>query len=150
MIRRASAVVVGVVVLAPLAGCWKAPPPPIVKAEGIVRLDGNPLKGAAVRFIPLIDYGAAYVATGVTDESGRFQLTCNGQPGACACENRVLVMEADIPARLQSENAQAELAKYFRDLGGRPLPPRYANLTESPLIANVKADQTEYDFDLTR
>ena len=149
MIRSTGALLAGLAVMALPAGCSKAPPP-IVQAEGIVRLDGKPLKGAAVRFIPLIDYGAAYVASGVTDASGRFRLTCNGQDGACACENRVLVMEADIPAKLQSEYAQAELAKYFRDLGGRPLPPRYANLTESPLTATVTPDRAEYDFDLTR
>jgi len=149
MIRSTRVVVAGVTLLAPLAGC-KAPPPPIVKAEGVVRLDGKPLKGAAVRFFPLIDYGSGYVATGVTDESGRFRLTCNGQPGACACENRVLVLEADIPARLQSESAQADLARYFRELGGRPLPPKYANLAESPLTATVTPDRAEYDFDLTR
>jgi hypothetical protein len=113
-------------------------------------LDGRPLKKAEVRFIPLIDYGAEYVATGITDESGRFRLKCNNQAGACAGENRVLVLEADIPARLQSENVQVELARYFQALGGRPIPPKYGNLAESPLTANVNADQKDYPLQLTR
>ena len=91
------------VVVALLAGCGKAPPPPIVEVEGVVRLDGRPLNRAQVRFLPLIDYGPEYVASGVTDEAGRFKLTCNGQPGACAGENRVLVTEADIPRPLQGK-----------------------------------------------
>ena len=132
------------------AGCGKAPPPPIVAAEGVVRLDGRPLNKAAVRFIPQIDYGPEYIAVGVTDESGRFKLTCKGQPGACACENCVIVMEADIPVRLQSENAQTELAQYKASLGRPEVPPKYSNLAESPLSANVTAGQKEYDFNLSR
>lgn len=150
MVRNVGAIVLGAVLIALGAGCGKAPPPPIVAAEGVVRLDGRPLNKAAVRFIPQIDYGPEYIAAGVTDESGRFKLVCKGQPGACACENQVLVMEADLPPRLQSENAQIELAHYLQSLGGRPLPPQYGNLVESPLTADVKAGRTEYDFDLTR
>ena len=148
MIRRVSSA--GAIVWAALlAGCGKAPPPPIIAAEGVVRLNGKPLNKVEVRFIPLIDYGAEYVATGITDETGRFKLTCHGQPGACAGENRVLVVESAIPARLQGEDAQAELAKYFRSLGGRPIPAKYGSLTDTPLTADVNTNQREYNFDLT-
>jgi hypothetical protein len=147
MVPKAS-VVAALVILA--SGCAKAPPPLIVEVEGVVRLDGKPLNKAEVRFIPVIDLGPEYVATGVTDGAGRFKLTCKGQAGACACENHVLVVEANIPAHLQGEDAQVELAKYFRSLGGRPIPPKYGNLAESPLRATVKADQKEYGFELTR
>jgi hypothetical protein len=150
MVRKVVIAAAGAALAVLAAGCGKAPPPPIVPVEGIVRLDGKPLNNAAVRFIPQIEYGPEYIATGVTDAEGRFRLTCKGKPGACACENRVVVMEADIPPKLQGENAQAELAKYLQSLGGRPIPPRYGNLVESPLSASVKADQKEYAFDLTR
>jgi hypothetical protein len=149
MVRYARAAVVGAVLAVLAPGC-KAPPPPIVAAEGVVRLDGKPVNKAQVRFIPMIAYGPEYVAVGVTDEAGRFKLTCKGQPGACACENRVVVLEADIPRELQSESAQAELAKYLRSLGRPPLPDKYANLATSPLAVTVTAGQTEYNFDLTR
>jgi hypothetical protein len=143
MIRNA--VVVAVAAL--LVGCGKAPPQ-IVEVEGVVLLNGKPLQRAEVRFIPVTDHGPEYLATGVTDEVGRFRLTCDGRPGACAGENQVLVMESEIPAHLKGENAQAELARYFQKLGGRPLPPRYANLAESPLTADVSAGRKEYAFDL--
>lgn len=138
------------VVVSLLAGCGKAPPPPIVAVEGVVRLDGKPLNKAQVRFIPMIDYGAEYVATAVTDETGHFTLICNGRPGACACENRVLVVESDIPKELQGENAQLELARYFRSLGGRPIPEKYADLTQSPLSITVTPDHGPYTLDLVR
>jgi hypothetical protein len=35
-------------------------------------------------------------------------------------------------------------------LEGRPLPKRYANLVESPLTAEVKTGQKEYNFELQR
>ena len=150
MVRSSWVAVAGVALAALFAGCGKAPPPPIVEAGGVIRLDGKPLNKAEVRFIPLIQYGPEYVAVGVTDEAGRFQLTCKGQPGACACENRVVVVEAELPGRLKGEDAQAELAKYLNSLGGRPIPDQYGNLVSSPLTAKVKADQKDYSFDLTR
>ena len=131
-----------------IASCGKPAPPPIVEAGGLVRLDGKPLKKAAVRFVPTTEYGAEYYAVGVTDDDGHFQLTCHGQPGACACENRVLVTESDIPAKLQGEDAQLELQKYLRSLGPRP-PQKYANLTTSPLTVTVTADRKVYNLDLT-
>jgi hypothetical protein len=136
------------IVLALLSGgCGKEPPPPIVPASGVVMLESKPLKKVQVVFYPMIDYGAEYVARGVTDEAGRFELTCKGQPGACACENRVVVIEGPIPVNLRGENAHVELAKYLKELGERP-PDRYANLVDSPLIMVVRASQKEYILDL--
>jgi hypothetical protein len=149
MVRNAWPAVFGAAVVASLGGCGKALPP-LVEAGGVVRLHGKPLRKVQVRFIPLIDYGPEYIATGVTDDAGRFQLTCKGRPGACAGENRVLVVEADLPDQLKGEDAQVELARYFRGLGGRPLPEKYGNLMQSPLVVDVKAGQKEYQFDLTR
>jgi hypothetical protein len=151
MVPKPRPAATGVFVLFVLAaGCAKAPPPLIADVEGVVRLDGKPLNKVEVRFIPPIDYGPEYVAKGVTDEKGRFKLSCRRQLGACAGENLVLIVEADIPAALQGENAQVELARYFKALGGRPIPPKYGNLAESPLKANVSPDEKEYHFELTR
>jgi hypothetical protein len=149
MVRNATSALLGLVLTALPAGCGKAAPPAIVEAEGIVRLNGKPLAKATVRFIPQNDLGAEYVATGVTDGAGRFTLTCNGKLGACAGENRVLVMESPLPARVRGEDAQVELAKYLQSLGGRPIPPKYANLADSPLTANVTADKKEHVLELS-
>jgi hypothetical protein len=140
----------GLVLTGPLSGCGKEPPPPIIAVEGVVLLDGAPLNNVQVRFMPQIEHGAEYIATGVTDRAGRFQLMCNGQSGACAGENYVVIAEAGIPARLQGEEAQAHLAEYLRSLGGRPLPPRYANPAESPLTAQVSETSREFVFALER
>jgi hypothetical protein len=132
-------------------GCGKTlpSPPPIVEVEGVVLLDGKPLNNVEVRFVPVVSCGVQYIARGVTNQQGQFTLTCKGQPGACACENRVLVLEAPLPAELKGENAQRQLIKYLKSLGDRP-PPRYANLAESPLTANVEAGKKEYKLELNR
>jgi hypothetical protein len=133
-----------------LCGCREAPPP-IVPAEGVVLLNGKPLAKVEVRFFPKTDYGAEYIAKGVTDEQGHFTLTCKGESGACACENHVVIDEAELPAQLKGEKAQAELNEYFAKLGGiNRLPPKYRNLSDSPLVANVNKEQKSYKFELKR
>src|SRR5262249_51519427 len=96
------------------------------------------------------DFGAEYVATAVTDDAGRFQLMCKGQPGACLGENRVVVNEGPLPDRLRSESAQAELARYRESLGGRPLPWQYLSLADTPLKVTVSAERKQYDLQLSR
>jgi hypothetical protein len=130
-------------------GCAKESPPTIVQVEGVVLLDNVPLYNVEVRFYPMVAYGAEYMAKGVTDKQGRFKLTCKGQPGACAGENRVVLTEPDVPRHLLGEDAQADLVKYRQSLGLRP-PEKYGNLAESPLVVEVKAEQKEYDFRLNR
>ncbi len=140
----------GAIALALAAGCAGTPPPVIVPVQGVVRLDGKPLNKAAVRFIPTGPAGPEYIASGVTDEAGRFTLTCKGQPGAVAGENHVVVTEADLPPRLHAESAQLELAEYFKSIGGRPIPARYANLVDSPLTVTVGEGRADYPLELTR
>jgi hypothetical protein len=146
---NARAAILGAVVIALGSGCGKAPPA-IVPVAGVIRLDGRPLKKVAVRFIPKTDHGPEYIAIGVTDESGRYTLTCKGKPGACAGENHVLVTEAELPSLPRDERGHPKVAAYFESLGGRPLPEMYAKLVDSPLSADVRAGRAEYDFDLKR
>jgi hypothetical protein len=133
------------------AGCGKAPPL-IVQAEGVVRLGGKALNKARVVFIPQGEAGREYVASGMTDDAGRYQLTCHGRPGACAGENQVLILESDNPPELRGEaqEVQAKLVKYRQSLGNRPIPGKYGTVVRSPLRATVTAERTEYDFEITR
>jgi hypothetical protein len=135
-----------------LPGCSQSPPP-IVPAEGVVLLNGQPLASAQVEFVPMHPgLGMEYIATATTDEKGRFQLTCKGSLGACACENRVTVTEAPLPekARGMSGAAQQEMSRYYARLKNRPIPEQYANVARSPLAVTVAAGQTEYKLELRR
>jgi hypothetical protein len=148
--RYARSAVFGCVLFALVSGCGKRPAASVVPVTGIIRLEGKPLKKVLVRFIHASAQGRGSIAMGVTDETGRYTLTYKGQPGACVGENHVLVSEAELPSLPLDEHGHPKTGPYFESLGGRPLPEQYTRLVESPLTVNVRADRTEYDFDLTR
>src|SRR5437763_9754925 len=77
-----------------LAGCAKKPPP-VVEVSGVVLLNGQPLPKAEVLFVPQLDgFGAELNSSAVTDDDGRFSLTClNQQTGAVVGRHKVLVSE---------------------------------------------------------
>src|SRR5262249_52910230 len=101
-----------------LLGCGRTPPP-IVPAEGAVRLNGHPLPHAEVRCGPTFEgLGAEYIATAVTDEQGHFKLACPLRDGAAACENRVTVADGPVPegARGMSAAAQTKASAFLAGL----------------------------------
>jgi hypothetical protein len=133
-------------------GCSEGPPP-IVPVEGVLLLNNEPLPHAKVRFAPnLHGPGGDFLAEGITDENGRFQLTCKGQPGACACENMVIVVEGPmIPeGRGPSGAAQAAADRFLASMKNRPIPKEYGMASKTPLSVNVVQGQTEYKLELRR
>jgi hypothetical protein len=134
------------------AGCTKSPPA-IVPVEGVVTVNGKPLPNAEVQFVPMVQgVGGEYIATGTTDEKGHFTLTCNGQDGACACENKVTVTDPLTPEKLrgQSAEAQAAVARFKASLKNRPIPEVYWSLASTPLSITVTAGRKDYDLQLNR
>ena len=134
------------------AGCGPTPPA-IVLVEGVVLLDGKPLPGAEVQFVPMIQgFGGEYIAVAVTDEQGRFKLACNGREGASAGENRVTVSEGPLPDEFRGQSARAQMgaSKFLAGLKNRPIPEKYGNLAQSPLSVTVTPDRKEYELTLTR
>src|SRR4051794_15963433 len=66
---RGPSLTLRVCVVALFVGCGKARTSPV---EGVVLLDGKPLTGASIQFIP---QGTGKDATGETDSSGRFAMS---------------------------------------------------------------------------
>jgi len=139
-----------------MPGCKsKAQPLEIVEVDGQVLLDGKPLKKVRVRFIPDGALSQDYIAYGETDDAGKFSLTCHEQPGACAGENIVVVEESDAPEHLQnskgrlSEKERVEINNYFKSLGGRPIPAKYANMATTPLKVAISPGQRTYVIEMT-
>ena len=60
---------------------------PLVPVHGIVTLDGQPVEGARISFIP----ERAFTAGGITDVGGRFTLMCQGRRGCPPGRSQVLV-----------------------------------------------------------
>jgi hypothetical protein len=137
-----------------LCGCGKTPPA-VTEAEGVVLLNGKPLPNAQVEFVPMLaDFGAEMNSVGVTDEQGRFRLTCNDkrQPGAVVGKHRVLVTDPPMPRELrgQSEKAQKAQTEYQAKLKNRPIPEEYGNVGQTPLQIEVTPEQKSYTLTLTR
>jgi len=135
-----------------LVGCAKSPPE-IVTVEGVVLVNGQPLPNATITFVPMIEgFGAEYIATGASDEQGRFKVVCPGKNGCPAGENRVTVTNPGPPegARGQSDKAQAKANAFYASLKNRPIPQRYTTVASTPLVVQVTAAQTEYRLELER
>jgi len=116
-----------------VAGCSDGLPP-LGKVSGQVTLDGRPLPGADVSFVP----AKGIQSYGCTDAQGRYQLSFAGPKGrgAGALLGRHRVM-------ISTGNPQAG-----NEAGPRPpiLPPCYN--TQSTLTAEVKPGQNQLDFQL--
>ena len=137
--RRHWSMVLALAVLGAMAGCGGPDRPMTVPVSGIVRYAGQPVAGADVVFQPQ----QGPMATGQTDEQGRFQLM-TFQPGDGAVPGEYAVMiskkEAVVDPR-QPENPYPQV----RDV----LPPRYGNATQSRLTVRVQAAQrNDFPFDL--
>jgi hypothetical protein len=96
--------------------------------------------------------GAESNSTAVTDEDGRFTLTCasNGQPGAVVGKHVVLVAEAPLPDELRNSRDALEIARYRAKLGNRPIPSAYSSVSQSPLRIEIKEGQEAVKLELTR
>ncbi len=121
-----------------LAGCGRR----AVPVQGVVTLDGEPLAGATVVFMP---DGGGRPANGYTAADGMFQLT-TFQPndGALPGTYRVLVQKTEA----QKDQTAAELSalqrakakfegKTLQKSRVSPVPAVYANFETSPLRCTV-------------
>jgi hypothetical protein len=135
-----------------VVGCQKVPPA-IVPVSGVVTVNGQPLPNALVTFTPMLeDFGAEYIATGITDEKGRFTVSCAIKEGAAVAETRVTIAEAPAPegTRGMSEAAQNALTKHMNSQKNRPIPQNYKTLNGTPFVFPVTPDRTEYNLELKR
>lgn len=88
----------------------------LVPVAGQVTLDAEPVTGAKVVFLPEELFGSdgqpLPAPSGLTDDSGRFQLQTEGEAGAPAGNYRVLISKREMPADSQpGEMSDAELAR---------------------------------------
>src|SRR5579875_460502 len=102
--RSFFAILFGLVVTAAVSGCGRRIPA-IVPVQGTILLNGKPLPKATVQFIPQrSDLGAEFASTAVTDENGRFTLSCGyrDMPGAVVGPHTVVITEGPEPEELRN------------------------------------------------
>lgn len=110
-----------------ILGCFRSQQPPLGLVSGTVRLDGQALANATVRFTPT---GPGRTSEGTTDAEGRYELRyLRAIPGANIDTHTVRITTAS------EVNGNREL-----------LPPRYH--ARSQLEARVVSGANDLDFDL--
>ena len=110
-----------------ILGCSRSQQPPLGLVSGTVRLDGQALANATVRFTPA---GPGRTSEGITDANGRYELRyLRAIPGANIDQHTVRITTAS------EANGGREL-----------LPPRYH--ARSQLEASVVSGTNRLDFDL--
>lgn len=104
-----------------------------VPASGTVTLDGAPVDGARLTFMPNTG-GPDKIGYAVTDAQGQFEATTRGgAPGLAVGSYRVLVEKLALP-----DGSPIPPDAMAADVGAKNiLPPLYANSDESPLSAAI-------------
>ena len=115
-----------------------------VEVKGTVLLDGQPLTGATVLFMPEDSKGRA--ASGLTNREGSFLLTTyKEKDGALPGKYRVLITKTEAiaapPAKLKPGDEKS-VTEHYRDLRSRKnrksnVPPLYGSEDTSPLECTV-------------
>lgn len=140
-------------------GCQPAGPshPPTFGVTGKVTLDGNPVEGATVTFVP---GQTGDPAVGTTDASGTYSLKSFGsEDGATPGEYKVTVTKYDFAeaaggggggtdGEMPADYGGAAPDSAGGDGGKNALPAKYASAAESGFTATVTEDASQNVFDL--
>lgn len=135
-----------------LLGCGdssnKVELPKTVPVTGTIKLDGKPLAGATVIFVP--KSGTAGIeCTGATDAEGRYTLKQlrggdGAPPGTYSVVVSALVGPDGKPLNLPPDTPPADAGAV------ESLPPRYSSMTDSVLTATVPAEGGDFPFELKK
>ncbi len=112
-------------------GCgYKPDLPPTAEVSGTVTVDGQPLPGAMIQFVPDAQKGTKGAAgVAASDEKGHFEVTTAGVKGALVGSHKIRV-EARAKPKNETETMPPSL-----------IPTEYNNPSTSGLRAEVKTDQ---------
>jgi hypothetical protein len=137
--------VVGALIVAAVAGCARqAPPPDFPAVTGKVMLDGKPLPGAGVAFVPT-GSTVGHGAVGATDDSGIYKLRgSRGGEGAPPGEYKVVISRWMLPDGKPPPRGVPPANSGAVET----VPPAYTNATTTPLKATVAEAGGSFDFEL--
>ena len=145
-------VAVGIV----LSGCSNSSKPPTYPVTGTVTMQGKPVAGAAITFVPTTEGEAA---SAITDSEGKYALTTwAAGDGARPGEYRVKVskqeQQAVDPSKLVQNLSTEEEQKIYVE-NKKPAPPakslipsKFENEETSGLVHKVEEKPTTFDIKL--
>lgn len=108
--------------------------PDLGEVTGVVVLDGNPVEGVSVQFIP--EKGRS--SNGLTNEKGRFELSYLPQTKGAKVGKHKVIIQTPVSEDEFDPEAPKPVEK---------IPAKYN--TKSTLTAEVKAGENQLDFELT-
>ena len=136
------------------AGCGGGPKGiPTNYVEGIVTLDGSPVEGALVTFIPAAADGKT--ATGYADNTGKYTLTSDGgvpQKGALEGEYKVTVVKKSVDKtepRPKPSGRETSPPPAKKNTQTYITPKVYSDVKQTPLTATVKKGKNDIPLTLT-
>ncbi len=131
--------------------------PATYPVTGIVTLDGSPVAGAAVTFVPSV---GGKSAAGVTDASGKYALTTfEGGDGAVPGDYSVKIVKyeggevggeetGEGDAGMMSADYEAGVESGEDEAAKNLLPEKYSDAKTSGLKATVTEGENSFDFPL--
>ena len=136
-----------------VAGCGSEEDgPELAPVNGVVKYQGQPLKGATVTFAPKdTAAGGRFVAIGSTNENGQYELKIGARTGAKDGAHFVAISAPNPDSPIVQDPRQARMPQtpeVMREASLIPLP--YSDMVKSGLSAEVKLGETNvFDFNLT-
>jgi len=128
---------VSLLIVLTLVGCGQSRTSPV---EGVVLLDGKPVAGATIQFVP---QGKGHDATAETDKDGQFTMsTFQPRDGVVQGSYKVVISPplgtADASTYTSAEDAMSAAAKSRpkKDAGNR-FPEQYTRPDQTPLSLEV-------------
>jgi len=123
------------------SGCGR---PALPQVTAMVTLDGQPLPGVLVTFVPEATEAAAPLRSmGISDDSGRLKLQAESrQAGVVAGTHRVIIEDLAILSAPRSDDGTV------LTMPQRRFPSLYGDLAQTPLRAEVREDRREIEISL--
>lgn len=138
------------------AGCEVEPPKPrvesgprLVKVTGHVTVDGKPVDGAIVVFLPSFSESGTH-SVGATNEQGEYSLEHLGRKGTAAGDYRVTISLQVAPDGRVLRAAERDAIVQSNDVlsAVELVPERYSNFSKTELRAVVSPRGDEINFEL--
>jgi len=129
--------------LASLAGCGSSNEiSGLVPVGGTVTMDGKPLEGATISFVPEPKNDPSTPGSDITGSGGSFKAMYRNRPGLAPGKYKVVINKAGgaadgkkLPDAIAKDPYMAKLAGVNKE----EAPPAYADVAKTPLSAEIPA-----------
>ena len=133
-----------------LGGCGGEEGPKVVFVNGAVSVNGKPLEGAGVTFVPEPGPRESTTGNGTSDSSGRYRLRTRYGDGVAPGKYKVTIslLAAAGPGTKPGDPIEGDRIMAVRAGRARQKFPAYANAATTPFTADVPESGRSFDFNV--